>query len=105
MEAAARQDRLEDTYTIMFETQARWGESREPADDLFRSYAEDLGLDMAQFDADYADPEVAARVQKDVDDGIELGVEGTPTFFINGEPLRPETIGDFSEALDAALAE
>ena len=105
VEAAARQGRLEDMYTMMFETQASWGESREPADDLFRTYAEDLGLDMAQFDADYADPEVAARVQRDVDDGIELGVEGTPTFFINGEPFLPETVGDFNEVLDAALAE
>jgi protein-disulfide isomerase len=105
VEAAGRQDRLEDMYTMMFETQASWGESQEPADDLFRSYAEDLGLDMTQFDADYADPEVAARVQRDVEDGIELGVEGTPTFFIDGEPFRPETVGDFSEALDAALAE
>jgi len=105
VEAAARQDRLEDMYTMMFETQASWGESQEPADDLFRSYAEDLGLDMAQFDADYADPEVAARVQQDVDDGIELGVEGTPTFFIDGEPFQPETVGDFNQALDAALAE
>ena len=105
VEAAARQDRLEDMYTMMFETQASWGESQEPADDLFRSYAEDLGLDMAQFDADYADPEVAARVQQDVDDGIELGVEGTPTFFIDGEPFQPETVGDFIQALDAALAE
>lgn len=105
VEAAARQGRLEDMYTMMFETQASWGESREPADDLFRTYAEDLGLDMAQFDADYADPEVAARVQRDVDDGIELGVECTPTFFINGEPFLPETVGDFNEVLDAALAE
>ena len=105
VEAAARQGRLEDMYTMMFETQASWGESREPADDLFRTYAEDLGLDMAQFDADYADPEVAARVQRDVDDGIELGVEGTPTFFINGEPFLPDTVGDFNEVLDAALAE
>lgn len=105
VEAAARQDRLEDMYTTMFETQASWGESQEPADDLFRSFAEDLGLDMAQFDADYVDPEVAARVQRDIDDGVELGVEGTPTFFIDGEPFRPETVGDFTEALDAALAE
>jgi len=104
VESAARQGQLEAMYRRMYETQATWGEAREPHDDLFRSFADELGLDLEQYDADYASPEVAARVQRDVDDGLALGVQGTPTFFVDGRPFQPETVDDFATALDEALA-
>lgn len=103
VESAARQGQLEAMYGRMYETQAEWGEGREPLDHLFRSFAEDLGLDLAQYDADYASPAVAARVQRDLDDGIDLGVSGTPTFFVDGRPFHPQTVGDFDTVLDDAL--
>ncbi|MCM3515127.1 thioredoxin domain-containing protein [Nocardioides sp. P86] len=103
VESAARQGEFEAMYQMMYETQAEWGESQDPKDDLFRSYAEDLGLDMEQYDADFASPEVAARVQRDVEDGMELGVQGTPTFYLDGELLQPRTYEDFTQALDEAL--
>lgn len=104
VESAARQGRLEQMYSRMYQTQAEWGEGREPLDDLFRSFAEDLGLDLEQYDADYASPEVAARVQRDIDDGLSLGVQGTPTFFVDGRPFHPQTVEDFTTVLDEALA-
>lgn len=105
VEAAAQQGKFEEMYSKMFETQAKWGEQRKPLDDLFASYAEDLGLDMKQFKADYADPATAKRIQKDVADGEALGVQGTPTFFVDGKQLQPQTYGDLTDALDAALAQ
>ncbi|WP_292608398.1 thioredoxin domain-containing protein [Nocardioides sp. REDSEA-S30_B4] len=104
VESAARQGELEAMYQWMYETQAEWGEAQVPHDDLFRGFAEEIGLDMQQYDADYASDEVAARVQRDVDDGLELGVQGTPTFYVDGEPLQPRTYEDFTSAIDAALA-
>ncbi|MDN4161921.1 MULTISPECIES: thioredoxin domain-containing protein [Nocardioides] len=103
VEAAARQGEFEALYTKMYETQSSWGEAQEPHDDLFRGFAEDLGLDMAKFDADYASKEVADRVQRDVDDGLALGVQGTPTFYIDGQPFQPQSIEDFHTALDEAI--
>lgn len=105
VESAARQGKLEDMYKRMYDTQAEWGESQDSKADLFRSFAEDLGLDMAQYDADVASPEVAARVQKDVDDGTRLGVSGTPSFYLNGQRLIPSTTEEFIQAIDEALAE
>jgi len=104
VESAARQDKFVEMYQMMYETQSAWGEGREPLDDLFRSYAEDLGLDMATYDADYASEEVAARVEADRQDGLSLGVQGTPTFFVDGKRFEPESIDDFDAALDEALA-
>lgn len=105
VESAARQGKFEEMYQMMYETQSSWGEQQEPLDGLFRQYAEEIGLDMGQYDADYADPDVAARVQEDVEAGTDLGVQGTPTFFINGELFEPRSYDDFTTALDEALAE
>jgi len=104
VEAAAQQGKFEEMYRKMFETQKTWGESQEPKTELFRSYAETLGLDMAKYDAAIADPATTERVQLDFNDGVALGVEGTPSFFLNGEQMTIESIDDFKAQLDAALA-
>jgi protein-disulfide isomerase len=104
VESAARQGKLEDMYKQMYDTQAEWGESQDSKADLFRSYAQELGLDMAQYDADVASPEVAARVAKDVADGERLGVTGTPSFYLNGQRLIPSTTEEFIQAIDNALS-
>ncbi|WP_072814641.1 DsbA family protein [Rhodococcus zopfii] len=103
VEAAAQQGRLEQMYQRMYETQTEWGEQRVPKDDVFRGYAVDLGLDMAAYDAAYADPATAARVASDVADGEALGVQGTPTFFLDGQRFEPSTYQDLIDAFDAAL--
>lgn len=105
VESAARQGKLTEMYNLMYTNQKDWAEQQEPKDDLFRSYAESLGLDMEQYDADYASQEVADRVQSDVRAGTDLGVQGTPTFFVNGELFEPQTVEDFSTVLEEALEE
>ncbi|MFE3321095.1 DsbA family protein [Nocardia sp. NPDC059195] len=102
-EAAAGQGRFEQMYQRMYETQAGWGEKRVPQDAVFRGFAVELGLDMAAFDAAYNDPATAARVLSDFDDGLALGVQGTPTFFVNGEKVTARDYQDLAAALDAVL--
>ncbi|RCV49029.1 DsbA family protein [Marinitenerispora sediminis] len=84
VEAAAEQDALEEMYMRMYETQAEWGESREPQADVFVGFAEDLGLDVERFTATMEDPATLERVRADFEDGVELGVQGTPTIYVNG---------------------
>lgn len=103
VEAAAQQGQLEQMYNRMYETQTQWGESPTSQKDLFRSLAEDLGLDMAQFDRVVADPATLERVQSDVDDGIALGVQGTPTFFLDDRKIEPQSPEEMRELLEAAL--
>ncbi|WP_460839826.1 DsbA family protein [Nocardioides marmoraquaticus] len=104
VESAARQGEFEAMYQRMYETQAEWGEQQVPLDDVFRTFAADVGLDLQRYDADYASDKVAARVQRDVEDGLALGVQGTPTFYVDGEPLQLRTAQDFYDAIDEALA-
>lgn len=104
-EAAARQGRFEDMYTKLFTTQKEWGESQDWKESVFRGYAKELGLDMARFDADLADPEAAGRVQYDQRDGLGLGVQGTPTFFVDGTMIpTPGSYEAFKALIDDRLS-
>jgi protein-disulfide isomerase len=49
-----------------------------------RQYASDLGLDVERFERERSTPEAATRIDRDLASGDASGVEGTPTFFING---------------------
>lgn len=104
VQSAANQGQFEAMYKMMYETQTEWGESQDSKAELFRTYAEDIGLDLAQYDEDVADPATQARVEQDFNDGVELGVEGTPTFFLNGEIIQPRSAQDFKRLIDDALA-
>jgi protein-disulfide isomerase len=77
-EAAASQGRFWPMHDLLFENQRRL---RDP--DL-RAYAEKLGLDVELFDKDLAEHVHAARVHEDFMSGVRSGVNGTPTFYING---------------------
>lgn len=103
VEAAAQQGRFEQMYQQMYQTQSEWGEQRTSEADLFRTFAANLGLDLAAYDRAVADPATERRVQRDLDDGIALGVRGTPTFFLNGQRVEPRAEQQFRAMLDDAL--
>lgn len=102
VEAAAQQGKYEQMVARMFETQAEWGEKQDSQAALFRSYAQDLGLDMARYDADIADEKTKERIRKDASDGTALGVTGTPTFFLDGKKLTLNSEEQFRQLLDDA---
>lgn len=104
VEAAHQQGRLEAMYKRMYETQQEWGEAQDSKADVFRGFAQDLGLDLGEYDADVKAASTKARIQEDVDAGIKLGVTGTPSFFLNGQRLQAETVEDLKAQLDAAAA-
>ena len=93
-EGAANQGRFWEMHDVLYENQSRLGES-----DL-RSYAETLGLDVEQFDKELAEHVHAARVREDFMSGVRSGVNGTPTFYIDG--VRHDDSYDI-ETLLAAL--
>lgn len=104
VEAAAQQGQLEAMYQRMFETQAEWGEQQVSHAPLFREFAAELGLDLEMYDAAVADPATLARVESDFADGRELGVQSTPTFFVDDEQVHLTSFDDLRAAIVAALA-
>ncbi|OYN98384.1 DsbA family protein [Enemella evansiae] len=104
VEAAGQQGKWEPMYQKMYETQTQWAEQRVPQDEVFRGFAQELGLDMAAWDAAYKDPATEARIKADQADGTALGVQGTPTVFVNGQQLQLRSSADLTGAIDKALA-
>ena len=58
---------------------------------------------MDEFTAAYEDPATLDRIEQSQKDGQALGVTGTPTFFLDGEKLAPQSVSDLEEAFDDAL--
>lgn len=104
-EAAARQGKFEQMYVKLFDNQDAWGHTQQSQVDIFVGYARELGLDVEKFRADMADPAVDARVRADAEDGQRLGVQGTPTFFVNGARYEQQpTYEALKATIDNALA-
>lgn len=102
-EAAGQQGQYQQMANRLFETQPQWAGSQQSQAPLFRTYAEELGLDLARYDAAVADQQTEERVLADIADGKALGVSGTPTFFLNGEKLVLSTKADFRQKLADAV--
>jgi protein-disulfide isomerase len=77
-EAAATQGRFWEMHDLLYENQ----QSLE--DQHLHGYAERLGLDIEPFDRQLAEHVHADRVHEDFISGVRSGVNGTPTFYING---------------------
>ena len=95
-EAAAAQGRFWPMHTMLFENQGAL-----ELDDLL-SYAQTLGLDVPHFASDLRTGRQRPKVTDDFRSGVRSGVNGTPTFFING--VRFDLAWD-PDTLSAALAE
>ena len=66
--------------------------------------AQGLGLDTNKFIADMDSPQFTSTIEADKNEGRRLGVEGTPSFFINGKMLEgAQPIGEFKKLIDQAL--
>lgn len=76
------------------------------SDRELRLYARENGLDLSAFDRCMSRPETRARLQADADVAAELGVSGTPTFYINGRRLAGAQPVEVLEAVvDAVQSE
>lgn len=70
-----------------------------------KQYASQIGLNTNEFNECLDSNEKAAEVQKDMQDGQNAGVSGTPSFFVNGREIsgsQPYKV--FEQAINAASA-
>ncbi len=76
------------------------------ADDNLKRFAAELALDRQQFESCFDSRKYQGRVQDENDVGRRLGVNATPTFFINGEIVRgaPRDYAVLRQLVDIALA-
>lgn len=85
-EAAGDQGKFFEMYDMLFQGQADWETSDKPMD-TFVVYAEKLELDTEKFKKTVEENAHNEKIQSDVNEGNSIGVNSTPTFFLNGEKL------------------
>ncbi len=79
------------------------GDSLNPA--TFKKIAQELNLDIEQFQKDYKSLETRKELADDMKDGREAGVRGTPTIFVNGRTAQQRTFQGIQKMIDEELAE
>ena len=86
-QCAAEQSKFWAYHDKIFEAEIADGKENNGnlSDDFLKSVASELGLNRVQFDGCLSSQKYANEVQKDYDDGTAIGVNGTPTTFINGK--------------------
>jgi len=96
---AAEQGKFWPYHDAMFADQ-----SRESPEDL-KATAKNLGLDTARFNACFDQAKYEAAVRADVEQGKQLGIDGTPAFFINGRMLvGAQPVENFKQMIDEELS-
>lgn len=103
-EAVNKQGKFFEYIDLLYEKQGEWAALPNP-DDKFASYAKEVGVDTAKFTEDLKDPEIKKLIDDHRNEGIENGVSGTPTFFLNGERINtPPSIEEFKKLIVDTLS-
>jgi protein-disulfide isomerase/tRNA A-37 threonylcarbamoyl transferase component Bud32 len=77
---------------------------RELSPESYALWAEEAGVDRRQFEATVSSPEIAAKVDEDMELGKKVGVKGTPGSFVNGVFLSgAQPVAKFAEIIDREL--
>ena len=97
-EAAGAQDRFWEMHDLIYGRD----QGLEPA--LLRKLAKSLDLDLERFDSELANETHLRHVMEDFQSGVDSGVNGTPTFFINDERLDWDfEMATLARAVEGAL--
>ena len=103
-EAAGKQGKYWEMHNLLYEQQQSW-ENSTAVNTIFEGYASQLGLDLAKFKTDFASTAVNETINADFAEGTRLGVDSTPTFFLQGKKLDnpPRDVEGWSKLLDQAI--
>ena len=96
-EAAREQGKYWEYVTVLFRNQSALGV------DKLKQYASEIGLDRVRFDAALDSGKFAEKVQRDVLDGDKLGINGTPTLYVNGKRVSDRSYEGLKATLEAVL--
>lgn len=87
LETARIQGVFEPVMNAMLEAQPQWAAHGAPDLELAWQVAGSAGLNVEQAKIDRMQPGIVAVLSKDADDVKTVGIQQTPTFFVNGKPL------------------
>lgn len=100
---ADEQGKYWDQHKRIYEGQTEWATARDAAP-IFRRYAQAGGLDLGRYDACMKAGKYAGRIQASLDEGIQLGVNSTPTLLVGNKLYRGRFDSDAITKLVDSLA-
>ena len=87
-EAAGLQGKFWEMHDKLYENQDAWTSiSASERSGIFIGYARDIGLDTTKFEQDLRDSRVSEKISRDRALGSRIGVNSTPTVYVNGQKL------------------
>lgn len=95
LEGARAENKFWEALGLLFTTQSQWADHHNPKPELIPEILKPLGLDLKKIIADAKAGKYDQQISEDMEDGKKIGVQGTPTFFVNGamlEELGPEPL-------------
>ena len=96
---AGEQEKFWEYHDLLFENQDFFGDA------AFKEYAEILQLDAKQFTTCLESGKFQPQIQEDFQEGIQMGITGTPFFYINGIPVNgAQPAAVFEKIIEAELA-
>lgn len=103
-EAAGKQGKFFEMHDLLYENQDSWSSLPDPSQ-VFTGLAQQLSLNMDQFNSDVASEAVNSTINADVKLAQQAGATSTPTFTINGEKIQnPQSLEEFKKLIDDAIA-
>ena len=109
-ECANEQGKFKDMHDILFETQSQWNKIETVAAlSLFSQYASDMQIDQEKFESCIASGKYIEEIRKDLEDGRDYGVSGTPGFFVGNDEIGyvelkgAQPFESFKKIIDAQL--
>jgi protein-disulfide isomerase len=101
-ECAADQGKFWEYHDLVFSRQSGENQGAFTKENLL-GFAKELNLDMSKFEPCLKNDQTLDRVQADTQEGQAAGVRGTPSFFINGQPIvGAQPLEAFQAAFDKA---
>lgn len=92
------QDKFWEMHDMLYENQNDWANISPK--DTFIGYAKDLGLDLDKFETDLEDSKTKEFINAQADKATSIGVNSTPTFFVNGINIQnPRSYEDFKKLI------
>ncbi len=95
--AAGRQEKFWEFHDMLFENYNRLNDQK------IQEIVGLLGLDETKFKEQQKNPAITERIRQDYEEGIRLGVRGTPTIFINGKKLRDRGMKSMEAVIEKEL--
>lgn len=101
-EAAGKQGKFWEMHDMLFDKQEDWSKVND-VESVFSDYAKEIGISVDQFKIDWKSKEIKDLVRAQKEHSIKIGLQGTPTIFVNGKKIEMTSVEMFRLIINQEL--